>query len=172
MIQAPPRTIIEVFESLPEGTLCQIINNRLIMSPAPTSAHHRVSKALFRQLDRYAESNGSGEAFFAPFDVYFDEENVYQPDVFFITTDRLFIVEDNVYGAPDLIIEVLSPGTEKIDKIEKKKVYEKCGVKEYWIVHPLTKKTIGYKLTNKVFMSVAANDGEIVSSLLGLTLQF
>lgn len=142
------------------------------MSPAPKSPHHRVSKHLFRQLDRFVEANGLGEVFFAPVDVYFDGENVYEPDIFFITTERLSIVEDNVYGAPDFIIEVLSPGTEKIDKIEKKAVYERCGVKEYWIVHPQTKKVIGYALTDTGFAETASNDGEIASALLGLTIRF
>ena len=77
-----------------------------------------------------------------------------------------------MYGAPDLIVEVLSPGSEKIDKNEKKEVYERCGVKEYWIVHPITKKVVGYKLTSNHFDNVTSKDGVITSSLLGLTIQF
>jgi len=60
MHQAPPRTILEVFESLPEGTLCQVVNNRLIMSPAPNSAHQRISRNIFRQLDQFVEDNKLG----------------------------------------------------------------------------------------------------------------
>ena len=172
MTQAPPRTIIEVFESLPEGTLCQVINNRLLMSPAPNSAHQRILRNIFRQLDRFIETNKLGEVFFAPVDVYLDEENVYEPDIFFIATERLSIVQNNVYGVPDLIIEILSPGSEKIDKVEKKEVYERCGVKEYWIVQPLTKKVTGYKLTGSVFTEIPSTDGELISSLLGFTITF
>lgn len=163
---------MDVFKRLPEGTLCQVINNNLVMSPAPNSAHQRVSKNIFRQLDQFVETNRVGEVFYAPVDVYFDEENVYEPDIFFIAADRLSIVKDNVYGAPDLIVEVLSPGSEKIDKVEKKAVYEKCGVKEYWIVHPLTKKVIGYQLTNGGFIAIPSKDGELMSSLLGITVHF
>ncbi len=172
MIQAPPRTILEVFESLPEGTLAQIINNRLIMSPAPHSAHQRVSKTIFRQLDQFVEGKKLGEVFYAPVDVYIDKENVYEPDIFFIAAERLSIVQNNVYGAPDLIVEILSPGSEKLDKIEKKEVYERCGVKEYWIVHPATKKVIGYKQTNNGFVSIPSHDGVMVSQLLGVTVSF
>lgn len=172
MTQSPPRTIIEVFEGLPEGTLCQVVNNRLVMSPAPNSAHQRISRDIFRQLDRFVEQNKLGEVFYAPVDVYIDEENVYEPDIFFIAADRLSIVQNNVYGVPDLIIEILSPGSEKIDKVEKKEVYERCGVKEYWMVHPLTKKVTGYKLVGNVFNEILSKDGEIVFSLLGLTVQF
>ena len=172
MTQAPPRTMMEVFKSLPEGTLCQIVNNKLIMSPAPNSAHQRVSRTIAFQLHQFVEGKGLGEVFYAPFDVYFDEENVYQPDVFFIAADRIAIVKDNVYGTPDLIVEVLSPGSEKMDKIEKKEVYERCGVKEYWIVHPLTKKVIGYKLSGSGFVEIPSEEGAIVSSLLGITIEF
>lgn len=163
---------MEVFKRLPEGTLCQVVNNKLVMSPAPNSAHQRVSKNVFRQLDRFVETNSLGEVFYAPVDVYFDEENVHEPDIFFIAANRLSIVKDNVYGAPDLIVEVLSPGTERVDKVEKKAVYERCGVKEYWTIHPLTKKVIGYKLIDKGFAEIPSKDGEIVSALLGLTLSF
>jgi len=81
-------------------------------------------------------------------------------------------VQNNVYGVPGLIIEILSPGSEKLDKVEKKEVYERCGVKEYWIVHPVTKKVIGYKLTDNDFSEIPSKDGVIVSALLGVTIQF
>lgn len=170
--KAPPRTILEVFKSLPEGTLCQVVNNQLIMSPAPHPAHQRVSRSLFRQLDRFVEAHQLGEVFYAPVDVYFDDENVYEPDIFFIATERLSIIKDNVYGAPDLIVEVLSPGSEKIDKVKKKKVYERYGVKEYWVVHPVTKKVIGYRLSGHGFVEIPSKDGVIVSSLLRVTIEF
>ena len=172
MIQAPPRTILEVFESLPEGTLCQVVNNRLVMSPAPHSAHQRVSRKIAFQLNQFVEDNKLGEVFYAPVDVYIDEENIYEPDIFFIAAERLSIVQNNVYGVPDLIVEILSPGSEKLDKVEKKEVYERCGVKEYWIVSPLTKKVIGYTLADKGFVEIYANDGEMVSLLLGITIRF
>lgn len=152
--------------------MCQVINNRLVMSPAPHSAHQRISRKIAFQLNEFVESNQLGEVFYAPVDVYFDEGNVYEPDIFFIAADRISIVRDNVYGAPDLIVEVLSPGSEKIDKIEKKEVYERCGVREYWIIHPLTKKVIGYRTVNGAFVDIPSKDGVLVSPLLNATLHF
>lgn len=123
-------------------------------------------------MDIYAEANRLGEIFYAPMDVYFDEQNIYQPDIFFIATDRLSIVENNVYGAPDLIVEILSPGSEKIDKVEKKEVYERCSVKEYWTVHPLTKKVTGYRLLEGSFVEIPSLEGVLASELLGMTVRF
>lgn len=150
MILTPPRTIVEVFESLPEGTLCQVINNSLFMSPAPNSLHQRISRSIFRQLDKIVETNGLGEVFYAPIDVYLNSSNIYQPDILFISIERLHIVEAKINGAPNLIIEVLSPGTERLDKLEKKAVYEQSGVLEYWIVSPVSKNATGffYKMEN------------------------
>lgn len=172
MIQSPPRTILEVFESLPEGTLAQLVNNQLVTSPAPTSKHQRVSRAIFRQLDAFVLAHQLGEVFYAPIDVYLDEENVFEPDLVFISNERLHIFKDNIYGAPDLVVEVLSPGTENRDKRDKKTVYEKYRVKEYWIAHPITKKVLGYRLEGNHFATITSEDGVIESGLLNLTIRF
>ncbi len=172
MIQTPPRTILEVFERLPEGTLCQVINNQLVMSPAPTSKHQQVLREIFRQVDSYVLSHHLGEVFFAPIDVYLDPENVYQPDLIFISNERKHIIQENIHGAPDLVVEVLSPGSIKLDKREKKAVYEKHAVKEYWIVDPESKKVSGYQLQNDTYLEMPSQDGLIESRLLGTTVRF
>jgi Uma2 family endonuclease len=163
---------MEVFKSLPEGTLAEVINNQLVMSPAPTSKHQRVLRSIFRQIDALVLDRELGEVFFAPIDVYLDEENVFEPDLVFISTERLHILEDNIYGAPDLVIEVLSPSSEKKDKRDKKAVYEKYGVKEYWVAHPVTKKVIGYRLEENRFIEIPSEDGVIESGLLNLSIRF
>lgn len=172
MIKSPPRTIMEVFESLPEGTLAEVVNNKLVMSPAPTSQHQIVSRAIFRQLDGFVLSHQLGEVFYSPIDVYLGEENVFEPDLVYISKERLHIIEENIYGAPDLIVEVLSPGTENRDKRDKKGVYEKYGVKEYWIAHPLTKDVTGYRLEKDRFVEIPSEKGVIESRLLKLTIRF
>lgn len=172
MIYPPLRTIVDVFESLPEGTLCQVINNQLIMSPAPTSQHQQVLKKIFRQLDKFVESHNLGEVLFAPVDVYLDEKNIYQPDIVFISKENLHIIHDKIKGVPDLVIEILSKGSEKTDKIEKKAVYEKCGVKEYWIADPETKKVWGYWLNENTYKEIPSQNGLIQSKLLDVTIQF
>ena len=169
----PPKTLLEVYKSLPEGTNAQLIENNLVMSPAPKDIHQKVLDKIYRRLGNLAEEKALGETRTAPYDVYLDEFNVYQPDIIFIAgknADR--INEDGLHGAPDMVIEILSSGTDKEDKTKKKIVYERCGVKEYWIVDPVTKIAIGFSLVNKAFVSLASEIGIIRSGLLNTEINF
>lgn len=167
-LQTPPRTILEVFQMLPEGTLAEVINDSLYMSPAPTSNHQRVAGKLFRILADYVEKESLGEVFFAPFDVYLDEEkNVVQPDIVFIPTNKSTLVSTSgMHGVPDLLIEILSSGNSKHDKIVKKEIYERFGVNEYWIVDPETKEAIGYTMKAGKYEEIGTFTGVIQSVLL------
>jgi Uma2 family endonuclease len=101
---------------------------------------------ILRQLDSFVVKNNMGKVFVVPVDVYLNEKNVYQPDVIFISNEKKEIVhEDGIYGAPDLVIEVLSPGNKKYDKGKKKDVYLQSHVKEYWIIDPDNFECVGYK---------------------------
>src|SRR2546421_4941537 len=116
----PPRTMLEVYKSLPEGTLCQLINNQIIMSPSPLDIHQKILGKIFVALVNLVESNKSGEVRIAPYDVYFNKKNVYQPDIVFISNDNIHKIEkDGLHGAPDIVIEVLSPSTAKYDLEDK-----------------------------------------------------
>lgn len=171
----PPRTIMEVFKMLPQGTLAEVIENTLYMSPTPTGQHQRILKELLVQLDLTLRETNMGEVFISPLDVFLDEAaNAVQPDIFFIRSGNLSIVNPNghVHGVPDLIIEILSPGNATHDKVRKKDLYEKFGVKEYWIVDPLTKNTIGYSLVENKFVSLGEFDGEVKSVLLKQSFKF
>ena len=172
----PPRTSLQVFQMLPEGTLSEVINNQFYMSPSPKGKHQRLLRNTFRALDKYVEEVKIGEVFFAPFDVYLDEEaNAVQPDLIFISNENLHIVSDDdvIHGIPDLIIEILSDGNQHHDKKTKKELYEKFGVKEYWIIDPSTKLAIGYRLVGIRYQEVEnAKMGLINSALLGTTLHF
>ncbi|MFA5353214.1 MAG: Uma2 family endonuclease [Thermodesulfovibrionales bacterium] len=103
------------------------------MTPSPTEYHQRIAGNFYVAL-RERLKNYHCRAYMAPLDVYYDDLNFVQPDVF-IVCDRSK-VRDRIYGAPDLIIEIISPSTSLKDKREKKKLYEKFGVKEYIIIHP------------------------------------
>ena len=127
----------EDYVKLPEGAPYQLIGGELIMTPAPTPYHQIVSRKIMSLLIQYVEKNNLGEILYSPIDVYFSEEDVFQPDIIFISKERLNIIgETKIKGAPDLIIEILSPATAYYDLGRKYEVYEKNGVKEYWIVHP------------------------------------
>lgn len=169
----PPRTMLEVFEGLPEGTLCQLINNNLVMSPSPTFEHQDIIMEISRQLSTVVKEKKLGKVVVAPMDVYLDEENVYQPDILFISKDNLNIIKiGKVRGVPDLIIEILSKRTEKYDREDKKAVYEKYGVKEYWIVDPITKSVTGYQLSGNKYKELPSAKGQINSVLLQLQINF
>ena len=169
----PPKTLLEVYKSLPEGTNAQLIENNLIMSPAPKDIHQKVLDKIYRRLGNFIEEKELGETRTAPYDVYLDEFNVYQPDIIFIASKNISkINEDGLQGAPDMVIEILSSRTAKEDKGRKKNAYERCGVKEYWIVDPVTKKTMGFSLVNKTFVPLASETGIIRSVLLNTEIIF
>ncbi|MFQ5772195.1 MAG: Uma2 family endonuclease, partial [bacterium] len=108
-----------------------------IMVPAPNTSHQTISGILEFELRKFIEKHAIGKIFDAPIDVILSETNVVQPDILFITNENSEIITNkNIDGAPELIIEILSPSTGYYDLIEKKEIYEKFGVQEYWILDP------------------------------------
>jgi Uma2 family endonuclease len=169
----PPRTIIEVWESLPEGTLCQVITNTLVMSPAPLDNHQKILVKLSSRIYMFVEENDLGEVRVSPYDVHFDEENIFQPDIVFVAKENIGrIKERGLFGAPDLVIEILSPGNKGYDKKDKKQVYEKYGVKEYFIIEPDEKTVTAYSLINDKFSQIYSTVGVIESKVLGTVIKF
>jgi len=169
----PPRTMFEVFKSLPEGTLCQLINNNLVMSPTPTDPHQKILMDISAQLFFYVSKNQLGEVRVAPYDVYFNRKNVYQPDIVFVAKENINkIKEDGLHGAPDLVIEILSPRTAKYDLEDKKDVYERYGVKEYWAVDPVSKQIYFFKLVKDEYVEAETKNAVIKSSLLKTEIKF
>jgi len=122
------------------------------MTPAPSVNHQRVSRQLLLQIGNFL-SDKPCEVFSAPLDVRLPEanekdediKNVVQPDMF-VVCDSSKLDEKGCKGAPDLIIEIVSPSSASIDNIKKLQQYEKNGVKEYWIVHPIYKIVTIYKI--------------------------
>jgi len=135
----------EDYLHLPEDRRYEIIGGELFMTPSPKRVHQQISRNLTTILWSYVKANGLGEVFEAPFDVVFSHHDVVQPDVLFVSRENLSIVgEDNIQGAPDLIIEILSPSTAERDLDLKKKLYARHAVKEYWIVDPDARKVTVY----------------------------
>jgi Uma2 family endonuclease len=123
---------------LPEGPpYYQLIQGKLIMSPSPTFYHQKILMRLGHYIEGYLEKHEIGDIVPAPSDVFLDEINVFQPDLYFVRNDRKkVIVKEGVRGAPTLVIEILSPSTSKQDRKEKRDVYIAAGVVEMWIVDP------------------------------------
>ncbi|HYG03001.1 MAG TPA: Uma2 family endonuclease [Chryseosolibacter sp.] len=170
-IDTPPRTIMEVFQMLPAGTLAEVIDGTLYMSPAPNTNHQRTLANIYSQL---LKQNIGGEFFISPYDVFLDEtSNAVQPDLVFVSTAKSSIIKaDAIHGVPDLIIEILSPGNATHDTVKKKALFEKHGVTEYWIADPETKESIGYCLKDKIYVECGRFTGVIRSVLLNAEMQF
>ena len=139
MVAQKPRTKLtyEDYKNTPEDERYELIDGELIMAAAPKEAHQRVDMRLGWRLGSHVETNELGFVYSAPFDVYLSETDVVQPDLLFISKERAHIITDaNVQGAPDLVIEILSPSTASLDWTRKRELYAKYGVREFWIVAP------------------------------------
>ncbi len=162
------RFTYEDYLQLPEDKRYELMEGEFYMIPSPGWSHQTISKNLFRILDDYITSRKLGETRFAPLDVVLSEEDVVQPDILFISKERSFIItERNIQGAPDLVIEILSPGTRERDRGLKRKLYAKYGVEEYWIVDPEEQSIEVLKLSEAGFETAGVyKKGGILSSPL------
>lgn len=153
------------YKSLPgsETKRYELLGGELYMVPSPSFKHQLVSGNLELLLRNFVAENELGIILDAPFDVVFgegEEREVVQPDIFFISKERTGIIsEEEICGAPDLIVEIISPGTEERDRGYKKTLYARHGVKEYWIVDPEAKTVELFTLGEKGFELVRAYKG-------------
>jgi Uma2 family endonuclease len=169
-----PVNALDVFRLLPEGTRAEVLNNVLYMSPSPFFQHQRLIVSLVLKLGNHIEGNKLGELIASPFDVYLEEQiSAVQPDILFISNKNKKILKDDGYahGAPDLIIEILSKD-ENRDRKLKKDIYEKAGVKEYFIIDPKTKMTEAYTLRGKKYENKYSRKKYFQSSVLNLEFSF
>src|SRR5689334_21109470 len=118
MISIPPKTIMELYKMLPEGTLAELIEGSIYMSPAPNDRHNGVLVPLLSRIFLWVESKDLGRVYTAPHSVFLDEiENAVQPDIFFVSKlNSSVIKEDAIHGAPDFVVEILSPGNYSNDR--------------------------------------------------------
>ncbi len=105
------------------------------MSPSPRYRHQRIIGNIFFSIEQHLRKHPVGQVTISPSDVELSAADVYEPDIYFIAQERLGIItEQGVSGAPDLVVEVLSPSTAKLDLGPKREVYAAAGVKEMWLV--------------------------------------
>jgi Uma2 family endonuclease len=128
------------FLALPETMLPhELIEGEEIMSPAPSVDHQRLIARVYELIRQIAPN---GEVFLSPVDIYLDDDNVVQPDVFWVSQGGACVIsQDRNYmrGAPDLVVEVISPGSVYHDRKKKFRLYERFNVREYWIITPADK---------------------------------
>lgn len=137
-IASNDRLTAEDYRALPEGgQQYQLIEGDLHMAPAPNRFHQDILLNIAVIIAKFMETHPVGKLYPAPFDVYLNNENVFQPDLVFIARENYRVLTDaGVEGVPDLAIEILSPRTAKLDRTAKRPVYAKSGVKELWLVDP------------------------------------
>ncbi len=140
-----------VFDQLPPGDLTyddyvrlpddgrryEIIDGELEVSPAPNPRHQRVSAKFFAILHNHVEERRLGQVYYAPIDVLLARDSIVQPDLVFVAAAReLIITERAIEGPPDLVVEILSPWSDRRDRVTKARLFARYGVRQYWIVDP------------------------------------
>lgn len=139
-----------------DGKRHEIIDGDHFMTPSPNTKHQRISFKLSATFADFLTTHRLGEVFAAPYDVVLSDEDIVEPDLLFISTARAAIItEKNIQGPPDLVVEILSAGTRKIDEVVKRKLYERYGVREYWIVDPELEGIKIYRLTDQGYVRTA-----------------
>ena len=136
------RLTVQDYLNIPEEdeNRYELINGELYMAPAPSWEHQESSGNLYSILRAFVLANLLGRVVYSPIDMFLSDGDVFQPDIVFISNERLGIIHsDGIHGAPDLVIEVLSPGTERIDRTLKSERYEMFEVSEYWQANPIAK---------------------------------
>jgi len=129
---------VNLYRQMPEGPpYYQLIEGNLIMSPSANFYHQKIAGRLYHFIETYLEDHPVGEVVIAPSDVFLDDINVFQPDLYYVRNEnRHVLVDEGVKGAPDLVVEIMSPSTSSRDRNEKRRIYARAGVEEMWIIDP------------------------------------
>jgi Uma2 family endonuclease len=149
LVKHRPLTVHDYMQ-LPEdsGKKSELIEGDLFMSPAPNRFHQKILIRLSSMFWAYLQANPLGEVYAAPFDVTLTDLNVYQPDLCYFSKARYTSLTDHgADGAPDLVVEILSPGSVKHDLGVKKEIYARTGVEELWSVDPVKRAIAVFQLS-------------------------
>ena len=139
-VKPKPKLTYEDYASLPDDERCELIDGELIPMPSPKEIHQRILLLLGASWLWFVLERRLGAVYAAPFDVILSTTNVVQPDLIFVSSARAHIItEDNIRGAPDLVVEILSPSTAGYDRTTKRNLYARHGVGEYWLIDPYAK---------------------------------
>lgn len=169
-----PSTALEIYRMLPEGTRCEVIFNELIMSPSPTTLHQLLLSDIHAALYNFLKDKGLAKVIPSPIDVYLENrDSVIQPDLVVILNKDLHqIKKDGIYGAPAIAIEILSTNR-AYDTQRKRALYEKAGVKEYFMIDPENKRTTLLTLNaSGVYEQSYEETGVLTSAIISCSLNF
>ena len=168
---------VEDFEQFPDdGRRHELIDGEHHVTPAPNTRHQIVLGNLHFALRSAVQKEELGQVFLAPYDVLLSDTDVVEPDLLFLSKERSdLLTEKNLRGAPDLVVEILSEGTRRMDEVVKRKLYERFGVREYWVVDPVVETVKVYRLEDDRYrraaeLSLEAGDRLTTPLLPGLEL--
>jgi len=167
--QPTKRWTYEDYYKLDDDQRYEIIDGKLLMAPAPDIWHQNWSRDLSWLIVNYVKQRQLGKVFVAPVDVVLDVHNTVQPDIVFIATSNLPIIQRRaIFGVPDLLVELISPSSVRRDRYDKKTLYARFGVKEYWIGDPANRSLEILILRNGQYdlQCSAENTGKITSQVL------
>ena len=129
-------TYLDYLET-PDDVRYELIGGELVLMPSPREIHQKLIFGLGLPLTVFVEGNSLGSVYPAPFDVFLSDTDIFQPDILFISNERAHIITElNVQGAPDLVIEIISPSDPNRDRIRKRNIYARYRVGEFWLVDP------------------------------------
>jgi Uma2 family endonuclease len=152
-----------------DGQRHQLIDGEHVVTPAPRLRHQLAVGNLHLLLASFVREHRLGRVVVSPMDAILSDHDVLQPDVLFVSAGNRAILQDWVRGAPDLVVEVLSPSTRRLDETRKRDVYERCGVTEYWLVDPDAETVKVYRLVDSAYGRpelLSARDGDLLGSPL------
>ena len=126
----------------------ELLDGELMKKNAPTPWHQRLSRMLLRQIDNHVTEKKLGEVFYSPIDVFLNDYNAPQPDLVFVSeAKKNLVTNDGIMGTPDLVVEIISPSSVKRDRFQKRSIYERFAVPEYWIADPQNQEIEVYTLS-------------------------
>lgn len=149
-----------------DGRRREIIDGELYVTPSPVMKHQAVSRNLEFLLQLHLRDHPLGLLYHAPCDVIFSDLDIVQPDIIYVSNERAGIITDkNIRGVPDLLVEILSESSRRTDEVIKRKLYERYGVPEYWIVDPVVETVKIYRPQAGSYQRVAELSNESAKTL-------
>lgn len=161
-----------------DGKRHELIDGEHYVTPSPNTKHQTVCGNLHFLIRAWLEAHSVGRVFFAPFDIVFTQYDVVEPDLLYMSHGRAaeILTSQHVTGAPEIVVEIASKGTRKRDETIKRRLYERCGVSEYWVVDPALDVVRVYRRHDGQFdrpIELSAEAGDVLTTphLEGLTLE-
>jgi Uma2 family endonuclease len=154
-----------------DGKRHELIDGEHYVTPSPNTKHQAVSGNLYFLMRSWLEQHPIGRVFYAPFDVVFTQFDVVEPDLMYMSNERAaeILTSKHVTGAPEIVVEIASRGTRKRDETIKRRLYERSGVSEYWVVDPELDIMRVYRREHDRFarpIELAAERGDVLTTPL------